>query len=321
MAKICKTVQEWVEENVEKAIEAWEDRQEQRCRDEECKWWMACLNKLFCWLVWVVVKVVRVIVVTVGKWVPRIVCEVISFAWDLVAVFVGLILSIPILGGIVRTVLNWGTELVWRFFGLIDFGLGLAGVRPRKLMYVGLMIPTNGGNPITTEAAMMPMITTAQRLYLQLCNIRMVYMGACVATPGAPDSALNVGCDERGFFSDWWLGGSWVEFASSRCAFEDGWRRIIGWGAQIIIIPVLDVTPDTATSATVGCSFASTHNHVVVEPGANAAVAAHEIGHACWLDHSNNPNNLMWPANLSATPTLTPWQVSVIRWSKHCVYV
>ncbi|MPZ63271.1 MAG: hypothetical protein GEU93_18695 [Propionibacteriales bacterium] len=79
-----------------------------------------------------------------------------------------------------------------------------------------------------------------------------------------------------------------MEFASSRCQFEDGWRRVLGWGAQIIVIPILDVTPDTRTTSTVGCSFASTHNYVVVEPAAGAAVAAHEIGHACLLPHDDD---------------------------------
>ena len=320
MAQICRSFQEWVEENIEKTVEEWENRQEERCREEKCKWWMACLNKLFCWLVWVLVKVVRIVVVTVGKWVARVVCEVVSFALDLVAVFVNLVLSIPGLGGIIRTILNWVTELVFRIIGLIDFGLGLIGVRPEKRMYVGLMIPTTGGNPITTEAAMMPMITTAQTLYKQLCNVKIVYTGACIATPGAPETALTLACDEKGFFADWWLGGSWVEFAASRCHFEDGWRRILGWGAQIIVIPVLDVTPDDGTSTTVGCSFASTHNYIVVEPGANAATAAHEIGHACWLTHSDDRTNLMWSRTLATNPTLTSWQASIIRWSKHCVY-
>jgi hypothetical protein len=66
-------------------------------------------------------------------------------------------------------------------------------------MYVGLMIPTFGGNPITTEAVMMPMITAAQTFYLQFCSIEVVYTGACVATPGAPESALTFPCNEKGF--------------------------------------------------------------------------------------------------------------------------
>lgn len=321
MAMVCKEIQEWVEEQIEKPIEAWENQQEQRCRNEPCNWWTLCLNKLFCWLVWVVVKVVRWVVVTVGKWVVRVVCEVVSFVLDVLAVIVNLVLSIPILGGIIRTVLNWLTEIIWRFVGLLDLGLTLVGVRLEKRMYVGVVIPTRDGRPITTEAQILPHIEKAKEIYKRLCNVKIVYAGACTASIDAPGDALNVGCDAGGFFSDWWVGGSYIEFVSATCQFSDGWRRVLGYGAEIIVFYVDNVTPDTATKSTVGCSFASTHNYVVVEPTANPAIAAHEIGHSCWLAHvEDDPNNLMFPSNLAANPTLTNGQIALVRWSKHCVY-
>jgi hypothetical protein len=48
MATVCREIQEWIEEQVEQPIEEWENRQEQRCREEECNWWVLCLNKLIC---------------------------------------------------------------------------------------------------------------------------------------------------------------------------------------------------------------------------------------------------------------------------------
>lgn len=76
-----------------------------------------------------------------------------------------------------------------------------------------------------------------------------------------------------------------------------------------------NVLPDSATSSTVGCSFGSTHNYVVVEAPTNAAIAAHGIGHACWLEHDDDSGNLMWPSTLAADPTLSNWQISLVRWS------
>lgn len=320
MATVCREIQEWIEEQIEKPIEEWENRQEQRCRDEPCNWWMLCLNKLFCWLVWVLVKVIRWVVVTVGKWVTRVVCEVVNLVLDAVAFVVDLILSIPIIGGIIRTVLNWVTEIIWRIVGLIDLGLSLIGVRFEKRMYVGVVIPSRDGRPITTEAQILPQIDKAKELYKNLCNVKIVYTGACTAGTDAPDGALEIGCDAGGFFSDWWLGGSYIEFVTATCKFDGGWRRVLGYGAQIIVFCVPEVTPDSATSDTVGCSFASTHNYVVVEPTASAPVAAHEIGHACWLPHVDDPANLMFASNLAVNPTLTNGQIALVRWSKHCVY-
>ena len=93
---------------------------------------------------------------------------------------------------------------------------------------------------------------------------------------------------------------------------------MIGLGAEIIVFIVQDVTPTFN-----GCSFASTHNWVVVEARATdqAFVAAHEIGHACWLDHDGDPANLMARVTPSSNPTLTDLQISLVRWSKHCVYI
>ncbi len=320
MATVCKEIQEWIEEQVEKPIEEWENQQEQKCKNEDCNWWTLCLNKLICWLVWVVVKVVRWVVVTVGKWVTRVVCEVISFVLDVAAFIVNLVLSIPVIGGIIRTVLNWLTELIWRIVGLIDFGLSLIGIRPEKRIYVGVLIPRSGGRPITTEAQILPQIDKAKDIYKRLCNVKIVYAGACTPPLDAPDGALNVGCDASGFFSDWWVGGSYIELGSATCEFSDGWRRVVGYGAEIVVVYVSNVTQDTSTSRTVGCSFASTHNYVVVEPTSGPAVAAHEIGHACWLAHVDDSNNLMFPRNLVADPTLTNFQIALVRWSKHCVY-
>jgi hypothetical protein len=320
MATFCHNVQDWVEEQIEQPVDSWVNQQEQRCRDEDCNWWTLCLNKLFCWLVWVVVKVVTWVLVTVGKWVTRVVCEVISFVLDVVAFVVNLILSIPIIGGILRTIINWFTEVVWRLVGLVDLGLGALGIRPEKKIHVSLLIPRSDGRPITTEAAMMPQILKATELYKKLCNVKIVYKGACIAPLDAPSDALTVGCDASGFFSDWWIGGSYDQISSATCAFDDGWRRVTGYGGEIIIIPILNVTPDSATSSTVGCSFASTHDYVVVEPSSGVSVSAHEMGHACWLSHVDSADNLMFASNLAADPTLTGGQVALVRWSKHCVY-
>jgi hypothetical protein len=320
MATFCRNVQDWVEEKIGKPVESWVNKEERRCKQQACNWWCLCCNKWFCWLVTVVVKVITRIIVTVGKWVTRAVCEVVSLALDIGAFVLNLLLSVPIIGGIIRTILNWATEILWRVVGLIDLALYGLGIRFEKRIHVGLLIPRSGGEPITTEAVMMPQITKATEIYQKLCNIKLIYSGACLAPVNAPADSLTVSCNASGFFSDWWIAGSFNEFATATCKFTDGWRRVTGYGAEIVIIPVTNVTPDDETSSTVGCSFTSTHNYVVVEPGASDDTVAHEMGHACWLPHVSDPKNLMYASSLNSTPTLTSGQVALIRWSKHCVY-
>src|SRR5688572_20466481 len=128
MGRVCKEIQEWVEEEVEKPIEEWENRQEKRCREQECNWWCLCCNKWFCWLVWVIVRVITWVIITVLKWVVRVVCEFVNIILDVWAFIFELFLSIPIIGGFIRMILNWLTEIVWRIVGLPDFLLSLAGV-------------------------------------------------------------------------------------------------------------------------------------------------------------------------------------------------
>ncbi|QLH25537.1 hypothetical protein [Streptomyces sp. Rer75] len=78
MAVVCRQAQEWVEEKVSQPIETWESRTEKRCRDYE--WYDP--RGWVCWLVTVTVKVLRTVVVTVGKLVTRLVCKVVEVAVD-----------------------------------------------------------------------------------------------------------------------------------------------------------------------------------------------------------------------------------------------
>ena len=325
MGRSCREVQQWIEEQVEQPIEDWENRQEQRCRDEPCNWWTLCLNKLFCWLVWVVVKVIRIVVVTIGKWVAVVVCTIVNFVLDVIGFVIGLILAIPILGGILRTVWNWLIEVAWRLVGLLDFGLSLVGIRPRKKMYFGVVIPVIDGNPLATEAEVQPQVDAVIEIYNRTCNIDARFTGFCRTDLAPPGGAIVIACDGGGFFADWWLSGSWIELVSRACKFESNWRRISGYGGELIGLVVNNVTPDSASSSTVGCSFAATHDYVAIEAnkGIDPAVLAHEIGHACLLPHDeSSPSNLMFPTTSgTAMPVLSNLQISTVRWSRHVTYL
>lgn len=325
MGRSCREVQEWIEEQVEQPIEAWEDRQEERCRNEPCNWWLLCLNKLVCWLVWVVVKVVRIVLVTIPKLITTVVCVVVNFVLDVVGFLVGLVLAIPIIGGILRTVLNWAVEIVWRAVGLLDFGLSLVGVRPRKRMYFGVIIPVLDGTPIAAEATVQPQVDAVIEVFDRTCNIDARFTGFCNADLAPPGGAVVVACDAGGFFADWWLQGSWTELVGRSCKFESNWRRVLGYGGELIGLVVNNVTPDGTSSQTIGCSFAATHDWVAIEGLASttASTLAHEFGHACLLPHhDDDAANLMSPAAPAiAQPTLTGLQVSTVRWSRHVTYL
>jgi len=246
-------------------------------------------------------------------------CVAVNFVLDVIGFIVELILSIPIIGGIIRTILNWVTEIIWRAVGLIDFLASLAGIRPRKKMYFGVIVPSVNSIPIVPDVDIQRQVDAAITFYDSTCNINLIFSGICHTDIPPPDAGLNFACDAGGFFNDWWLAGSYFELAAATCKFEDSFRRVIGLGAEIIVFIVQNVT----TANTNGCSFASTHNYVVIEakPTDQAFVAAHEMGHACWLAHDGDPANLMNPITPPASPTLTNLQIALVRWSKHCVYI
>ena len=316
MGRVCKEVQTWVEEQVEQPVESFVDQLQKVCKQQRCNWWCACCNKWLCWLAWVTVRIVTFVLVTVGKWVTRLVCEVVTVILDLVGFVVELVLSIPIIGGIIRAVLNWVTEIIWRLVGLPDFVLSLLGIRLRKKIYFGVIVPPL--TPIASDAEIMRQVNATIAFYDRTCNVDMIFTEICHTDLQPPSRPLTIACNASGFFGDFGLLGSYFEFSSATCKFSDSFRRVIGLGAELIVFIVQDVTPDKN-----GCSFGSTHNWVVIEAkrGDQAFVAAHEIGHACWLPHVDDSANLMASVTPSTNPTLSKLQIAVVRWSKHCVYI
>lgn len=127
MALECTQIQEWVEENVSKPVEEWEERQEQKCKDYpwyDPRGWV-------CWFVTVLVKVVRWVVVTVGKWVVRTVCKLVGVLVDVVR---------DLLGGLWDVIAGIFT-LDWRRIldGLLRIGIGvvLGVIRLGRIVLLG----------------------------------------------------------------------------------------------------------------------------------------------------------------------------------------
>ena len=319
MARVCREVRTAVEEQIEQPVETFVNQLQQVCVEQDCNWWCLCCNKWLCWLAWVVVRVVTFVLITVTKWVSYIICEVVGFVLDALAFVVNLVLSIPILGGILRTIINWGEEIFWRSVGLPDFLLTLAGIQLPKKMYVKVIILNNNGTAVTDEATVLPFIQAAQAVYHDECNINLIYTGTCVPKLNTPSEAMVISCDAGGFFADWWIAGSYYEFVSATCAFEDGSRRVTGHGAELIAFIIQNVTPDTPGN-TIGCSMGPTYNYIVEEVGDLSGIA-HELGHACGLPHLNDANNLMNPTVTSTSLTLTNWQRAIVRDSRHCVFI
>ena len=127
MALVCTEIQEWVEENVSKPVEEWEERQQKKCKDYpwyDPRGWV-------CWFVTVLVKVVRWVIVKVGKWVARTVCKIVAVIVDM---------TWDVLTGLWDVVAGIFT-LDWRRIldGLIRIGVGIfvGGIRLGRILFLG----------------------------------------------------------------------------------------------------------------------------------------------------------------------------------------
>lgn len=204
--------------------------------------------------------------------------------------------------------------------GRLEFLGSLVGIRIRKKMYFGVIIPVRDDVPLMQETDIQPWVDTAIEIYDRTCNIDLRFTGFCqtrIATPSVP---LTVDCGAGGFFADFWLDGSWFEFTSRLCKFESNWRRLIGKGSEISVFII-----DGYTGNSVGCSMSGTHDYVTVQaaPGPFPDTVAHEIGHACLLWHtSTGGTNLMDTGGRSTPqPVLNRVQIATVRSSRHCTYI
>src|SRR5205085_6014377 len=114
----CKQEQERIEESVLQPIDRWVQTQEQRCKDEPCNWWTLCLNKLFCWLAWVLVKICEWVVTIVVRWVYRWVCTVVMLVVGLVALLGG---NTSILEGAVGDLWETAKDSFYSLVGAVIF--------------------------------------------------------------------------------------------------------------------------------------------------------------------------------------------------------
>lgn len=309
MAEICREVHERIEEKVERPVEKWVEREERRCRRRKCKWWCACCNKWFCWLVTIVVKVVVMTIVTIVKWVTRVVCEVVSAILDLVAFIVGLVFAIPIIGRLIRQIWDFIVDLIWRFVSIPGLILDAVGLRWKKYYRVCILILDDGTGATATNASLAPAITAAQTIYENQANVQLVIHD--IKTVEVADTALDVSCSAGAWWEDLWVEGTIFEWESNVNCLDGAGRRLIGYAAPVTVFVVRSV------EGAAGCSLGQFSDYVTIE-GPDGVCLAHELGHACGLWHHGPATNLM--NGTCGGTQLDGWQVAMIRSSRHVTY-
>lgn len=319
--RVCTETKEWVEEQIEQPIDRWVEKTEKKCKEYD--WWDP--RGWVCWLVTTLVKVVEVVVVTVGKRVAHVVCVVVDAVLNAAAFVVGLVLSIPILGPLIRAVVRVIAEYVSKLVGLLDMLGRLVGIRIRKNLRICIVVLNNDHQRVVDPAALQPAIDWANDTFYREAKVRLTVTGVHVVNDPSPNDNLDVNTEAGAAWDELWAPGSYFETAANGYCFESAFSGLVAIGSPIVVFTVRSVR-NQAT----GCSLGPFTDYVTVEagvfagPDADPTVLAHELSHACSLLHVDDRTNLMYPTSSSASLRgghLEPGQTSLFRSSRHVTFI
>jgi hypothetical protein len=251
--------------------------------------------------------------------------ETVQIALGVVGLFIKAIFAIPVVGAIIKQIVNTVTTIVIGVVStIIEVGIcGILGICLPKKLRLCVIITHDGREPVATNADVQPMIDRAVQIFKDEADVDIyAYIDS-----GAATANVNPACDFDGWVQDFGLTGSQLELAAAlHCqsySFASVLGNSLGIGSPIHAFAVRDVQGDTTN----GCSLALLTTYVVFEGRAaehrcgGATHLAHEMGHACNLWHIDSSEHLMykscvWPGRSK----LYEFQKQMIRGSKYVTY-
>ena len=151
------------------------------------------------------------------------------FGWVLsaIAFVIELLEMIPILGALIRWVINFVTFLINTVLSLGDMLLGLLGIRPeKKLRLCTIILRDEEGKPVGTVDDAVKLLQLAADVYKRDANVRVVPLRAFQYSSGfggaetvdaswvtgddanSDSTVLDVGCGGSGAGADWTIAGN-----------------------------------------------------------------------------------------------------------------
>jgi hypothetical protein len=207
----------------------------------------------------------------------------------------------------------WSTILtaVWGLASVPEALLALAGVRWEKRLRVQVVVLRDeAGEPVVALERLDEHLALAREIFASKARVRIEVEDISVSARPSATGLLEPGCHTVGsFVEDLGRRGSAYELLSSTEASAGNFRRLVGYGAPVVVLVVRSFR-----TKHLGCSLGPLTDYVTIA-AANAICLAHELGHACGLPHSKRKDNLM--SRFCGQREIAGWQVAVIRSSRH----
>ena len=252
----------------------------------------------------------------IGVW------QLLAFPLNLAAMLILLVFRVPLVGRFAAQCVHLVQEALSQLLNVGDLFLRAAGYRITKGLRLRLVVLRADGVPIVAQDALHRQIETARQTFLAAGIVLDV--GIQVDDRDAPPAVLDVGCNARAYWEDLWTTGRYFEAAAQRHAFHMAFVQLLGFGAPLFAFVVRSMA-----GCSIGCSLGAAADYVTLEAKAVRALPfealddptllAHEIGHALGLLHRRDRDNLLSPHSGRGI-SLTAWQITVIRGSRHTVF-
>jgi hypothetical protein len=263
--------------------------------------------------------------------------SVLTWVLSALAAVVNLIFAIPVIGRFLHWVWDVVLTAVWGVAGLVDAVLWFIGIRPEKKLRMCVILLTDSTSGQGNENVQQEKDLIVQKLndaigiYRNQANVRIIKSGPFQYESGFADATtadgswvdvynnpaapgpLDVRCGSASLSDDLTQDGSGFEYIATTQCFYSNFRRLIGYGAPIIVFAIRSFN-----SSKKGCSDGPLTDYVTVLRG-NPICIAHESGHACNLWHVDPDSNLM-NANGCGKSDLDWYQIMLLRLSRHVTY-
>jgi hypothetical protein len=309
MTEFCVESQKFVTEQVARPVYSWIQSASTSCRAAPTPLNFIC--EVFMFLLLVITFVIDIIV----RVILGVICLVILVI-EFVALLLNLILAIPFFGRLIKMVLNFVVEALWRITTWIDIlAVHNGKTITRSLRTRVIILRDEEGIPLLADyVALNQALSRAHDIFLTQANVSMTNIGIHIPNANANSPALEPQCSEVSLLGDWLASGAYYEWVSTSSALGSNFLRFTGVGSEIVIIIVRNIRPEKA-----GCSLGIFTDYVVIDARYLDAIP-HEIGHACGLLHASPSltTNLMTPGATGTTMLVE--QVSVFRGSRHVVF-